>query len=351
MNEGLSRVHIYDPNVLNPYGFELARTLVEGGEDVTLWTSRAQPSRPVASGALQVKRVLAADRSAGVSLVKAVVERLWGIVRLVASARRTDVVVVAWTRDCWDTGLLLLRTLAGGRIVTVYHNPRQIRPRSGLVGWLEQRLLKRGIAVVHSAWLKQVVQADLPHVRVATHPPYLTMRRFRADRVADEPTFIYVGALRPDKGSAALLELGEEARRSWTLQFVGAGAAADAFASQMRPPIRVVNLPEHARPSDEILAHELSAAWALVAPYDSVTTSGTMVLAATLGVPVVTFDSPALEGLPSRLVRSAETVRELAEIVDDLATEVTPRVDDDELPGWLHRCREEWRAVIKSARA
>ncbi|RAM36983.1 hypothetical protein DBZ45_12570 [Arthrobacter globiformis] len=49
--------------------------------------------------------------------------------------------------------------------------------------------------------------------------------------------------------------------------------------------------------SDQQLIAEISRASVVVAPYSEVTTSGTAIMAATIGTPVIMFDSPPMSWL------------------------------------------------------
>lgn len=296
-------VVVYDSNHLNPYGTELAMLLGNDGLRIEYWCP-PRAGKPTSSN-VNVKAHLAASSRGGDDVVGNLVRRLLVPLRIAFATPRHTPVIMIWVRDPWDALAFALRSILGGKTICIYHNPPSVRPRQGIAGTAERFLMAVATTcVVHSDHLRKAVEADAKSVRVAPHPPYeWTVAAARegtqscSDRSssANENMVALVGALRPDKGSADLFEIAASANTRMTFRFIGPdrldSSAIDQLASVG------VTCEFHGPPggaSDRELVDKLSSSKVMLAPYRSVTASGTVHMAHTLGVPVLGYQSNGL---------------------------------------------------------
>jgi hypothetical protein len=226
-------------------------------------------------------------------------------------------------------------------IVVVVHNP--IAERHDNTGTLARGIASR--LIVHD---EDLTGPQMPgnKMRVVGHPSYSAWwNRFgvRRDAVAlPSRDVLYAGVFRRDKGSEDIVLLAHELA-SRGLRLVVASKVAD---SELREELEdagcLVLSPSGEPVSDACLATAYAACRALVAPYENVTVSGTMVMAVTAGLPIVSYASRASRKLvdPACPVKSGD-VASLALAAAHLVAGAgsSPRtpaaLDADSCLGWL----------------
>lgn len=332
------KVEAYDPNLMNPYGYELTAIIAGPGRPVTRWCAVGR-DRPPAPGVTE-RPVLAADRASG-PLWRVALGRLLGPLRFLASAG-SNVALIVWVRDPWDALLFWLRAALRFPTVVVYHNPRQVRPRGGLVGRIELALLRKATTVVHNDFLAKLAAEDVAGLLVAPHPPFSQTVARQPGLVAqprDRHTFALVGGLRRDKGVDQLEPIAAAAGRPWTLRIIGPDQVEPELVARLAELQVTVEHYGGNPPSDEEVLHGLATSTSLIAPYTAVTASSTIYLALTLGVPVISYGSPSLAKLlkPTSLVAGPQ---EMGAAIDRFADDPWPT--NAELP-------EEQSATAKVA--
>ncbi|WP_354500202.1 hypothetical protein [Mycetocola sp. 2940] len=318
---GNRTVSIYDPNDLNPYGLEVGRIISTLGAPVSYWgvDSRRFPS----STQLSIRAELAGSVKSG-SLPKQVFRRITGPVRVAFSAPLSSPLVVVWTRDAWDAVVFLIRAKFGGETLFVYHNPAQVRPRTGLQGLLERGLLRHSRVCVHAPWMADLVRPIGADVVVTPHPPFSFAAEMAGAPGAVSPRARrvgIVGALRPDKGSEDLPEIARASGGGWCLVVAGPDAVAPDVADQLGIlGVHVEYAAEGRAPTEEELHAAMRSCDVVVAPYRLVTESGSVLLALSLGVPVLGYESNALARVvsPRSLVTGPQQLGEkLSEFLQD----------------------------------
>ena len=276
-----TRVVVYDPDGVNPYGRELAAQLAAAGHAVTAVVPADAGWRPPG---VRTLAVLPGNRAAGKATQA--LRMLRGLLTVAVLAARPAQWVVAWTRPPYDTvPLALVARLR--RVHVVLHNPG---PRDTL-----HPRLRRAAAtvVVHSPRLA----AGVPGAAVCAHPLYTHWLRTYAATPPPHDTLrlLLLGAARPDKGEdvlpALVAALPAEVRERVELVVCGKRAAPRGLG------VRVDDRTSPEFVPDAVLAATLLSCDALLAPYTGATQSGTAALAVTAGLPVVGYDSGAVAEL------------------------------------------------------
>jgi hypothetical protein len=266
-----SRVVVYDPDGVNPYGRELAAQLAASGYRVTAVVPGDAEWRPPGVRTLAVL----AHNSPSSRLAQAF--RLCrGLLVVLWLAARPGQWVVAWSRS--DAAVLSLVARVR-RLHLVVHNPG---PRDTL-----PPALKRAAAtlVVHSASLAE------PGAAVCAHPLYkLWLASYATPPTPhDDVRLLLLGHPRRDKGDDVVPALLALLPDDVTVVVCGKRAAP--------PGPRVEDRTSRTFVPDRELAATLLSCDALLAPYTGATQSGTVALAVTAGLRVVGFDSGAVAEL------------------------------------------------------
>lgn len=345
-------VAIFDPNSLNPYGYELARCLSVGGYRVSLRAGcLPEGANSTRVGSLTM-RYMAFDRPRRKRDLLT-----WFVIRILAplsfsatTLLRNRSAIVVWVRDDWQA--LVLSALSFFRpLYLIDHNPvgRRSEPRKSLfVRILEARATSRPVhasalahgrpVVIHPSYSGLIESLDARKALTGRPPwPGDAVRRL-----------VFIGSLRPDKGAALLPAIVESLNGSALL--VMAGASKDQLQqSALRPLMesgRVECVPGPL--SDEALVKVLRSSDLVLAPYVEPTQSGSLVMAMTAGVEAVAFNGGALGGLLAK--------RRLASALDveDLVRKIEEAFHDKD-SGWLVSrngldagCEESWRAILDS---
>ncbi|MEZ5670225.1 MAG: glycosyltransferase family 4 protein [Alphaproteobacteria bacterium] len=238
----------------------------------------------------------------------------------------------------------------GGRFLWTVHNlmPHECRDEALHAEFMRQLALRADIVHVNNAWtadgVAEALGADLP-IRVVEHPSYegcypapadrdLARRQLGIDGRPDETLFLFVGNVRRYKGVARLLEAA--ARIAEPCRFVIAGRSGRYDPCEAMPAncMRVDGFVD-----DDKLARLFAAADFAVLPFETLSTSGSLLLALSFGVPVI-----------------APRVRPVTDLVEDGRDALLyPRGGRDGLYGALCRALDlpPWqrRAMAKAAEA
>lgn len=291
----IRKVFVYDPNHVNPYGVELASTISTAtGWGVVLYCSSDRAA--LAPQGVEIVPVLAGRAS---PKLRKILRRLLSPVRLSIRAGKSDLVLV-WTSDFWDACVFAVRAALGFRTFFIQHNPRSIRPRRGLGGVAERLLLRVARVCVHSLELAARVDGAVLPVAVVPHPAYeITVGAVGARRVdaflSARPRVALLGSLRDDKGLSSLPAIASASGGGWDCIVIGPDRIPGVMAEALRALDVTVVHPFDAEPADPQVIRELASCSVMLAPYTAVTESGSVILAHTVGVPVLALESPAFE--------------------------------------------------------
>lgn len=234
----------------------------------------------------------------------------------------------------------------------IYHNPAAVRGRGGLPGRLERLLAGRSHAcVVHSAWLQSKLDSKSRNVWVAPHPPYAETtkgyaRKATATRaVQSSPVVAFVGAMRADKGSMDLIDIAKAVEGNWTLRVLGPDRLPQAMEERLSEYGVTCEYPSAGKvPTDEELIRGLLGSDLMIAPYRSVTESGSVHMAFGLNVAVLAYYSEGLVRIVNEksLALSPEALGRLisAYFADPWNTFTS---DARHLEG---ECAEKWGALL-----
>lgn len=345
----MHKVFIYDPNWINPYGVELAAIISSTGRAVELWCTANRDE--VIEGVSIRAKLQAGSRTSAGSTARLIFNRLYAPFRVILGAPLRQPLIVVWTRDPWDGFLFGARAAIGGKTVFIYHNPAKVRPRRGLAGGLERLLVRLStLCVVHSPRLASACkdQSRAAEVRVASHPPYqVTTSKHRIEGASDPglPTVAFVGALRPDKGADDLIAIAEGVSRPWRLRVLG----PDRLPPKIEKPLTDSHvvceyIGSENGPTDAELVFGLQECNLMIAPYRSVTESGSIHLALSLDVPVLAYESPGVSHiLNSRSMAAGPTQlgRKLSSFFESAWETFTPHAAE------LHKaCSDDWERIL-----
>lgn len=326
-------VLVWNPDGVNPYGHELAHVLAMHG----LVTHVVPVDAPETRCVLTTRRLLPANRAGSAKHRQA-----WRLLRALAvMARRHDVVVAAWTRSSLDEVVLWLLTLLGRRVVFVWHNPVHRVPLPRLREATMRLLARRAVVVTHHRLLAgMAAERHGVTARVARHPLYLVV--LSENRVRrEEPRGVVAFALnRADKGYDDAVRAVLAAKPP-SLTLVGKGAPRLEDVAALKASgveVTVVGGADFADERDVLGA--VASAEVLLAPYREVTASGSVMLALSLGVPVVAYDAPTLRDLPVTLVPEGD-VEALAGALHGGTS-----MDDRQRIEWQTAAIEEWASAV-----
>ena len=345
-------VIIYDPNWINPYGVELAAVIAGSNYEVSLWCTE---NRVQAPAGVKLLSKLVPGKRRSLSLPQVLLRRLLEPLAVAGSAPRDVPLILVWTRDAWDALVFLTRAALGGKTIFVYHNPTSVRGRGGLSGLMERFILRVSTAsIVHSSRLAAAADAPKRRIQVAAHPPYgfttrgtepHTLLKGESDSA---PVVAFLGALRQDKGVGDLVEIAKQIDAKWTLRILGPDRLPDAIEVALQESsVATEYVGSGAGPTDDQLITGLKSADVMIAPYSSVTESGSVHMALSLKVPVLAYESPGL----SHIVNEQSMAATPLAFADLLA-----RYFRDPWPTYtvqafnLHeQCTEDWRRILDSS--
>lgn len=296
-------IWVWDPNPFNPYGGEVARVIGLSQKRV-VHISRAsiQPRPdgftrwPLIPRPAEGKRGLWHKVSYGFAIGTFVL----------AAAVVHPKLVIPWINSKPEaTALRLLQRLKIDTYLIV-HNPTQSRDDAAQGSLLQRLREDASQLVVHSLSLREGLIGNVP-VSIAHHPAYFGWVHSLeacdgtqpvASPAGLKPRILYIGSARRDKGFYELPSLSAEAAKQGANLVISVGRLTCEQAevlSQCRDAEVVSDGSSYVEDRD--LFQHLRASDVVVAPYRDVTMSGTIVLALTMGIPVIAFHSPALENL------------------------------------------------------
>lgn len=196
----------------------------------------------------------------------------------------------------------------GGRILWTIHNRRPHREMDPITWEAARHMLAEMADLVHvhaphaAEHMSATYGVPAERLRIIPHPSYLgayepaetTLSRPVADSAACE--FLFFGMFRGEKGVGAIHEAARKlSRREAPFHVTMAGKA---FASQKRLLRRLGAVPQITLRTDRVPDAEVPALFGeahfFLAPYSSLFTSGSVMLALTFGLPVIGPDLPEL---------------------------------------------------------
>ncbi|MFJ6355779.1 glycosyltransferase [Pseudarthrobacter oxydans] len=343
---------IYDPNWINPYGVELAAIIAASNFEVSLWCTENRVQAP--AGVKMLSKLLPGRRKS-LSLPKLLLRRLLEPLAVAGSAPRNVPLILVWTRDPWDAFVFLTRATLGGRTIFVYHNPTSVRDRGGLSGLMERLILRVStVSIVHSSRLAAAADAPKRRVQVAAHPPYGFTTRgtephsLPLDQSGSGPVVAFLGALRQDKGVGDLVKIAKQIDAKWTLRILGPDRLSDDVeAALQESSVTTEYVGSGAGPTDDQLITGLKSADVMIAPYRSVTESGSVHMALSLKVPVLAYESPGLSHIVNEQ-SMAPTPLAFADLLTRYFQDPWPTYTGQAFN--LHeQCTEDWRRVLDSS--
>jgi hypothetical protein len=283
-------VYIYDPNGFNPYGTELAAVLDELPVRVV---HLAHSQSSVLEGGAS-KRAVVFGRSLSVAI-----RLCWALLAVLLSR---GVVILCWVPSKWHFWIAMTLARTCRRIYFVDHNPHGSRAARGPISLNQRaRLLSHPkiVPVLHHGCVPDPETADA-YQGFVFHPSYrrtVTHYSLNLATSKDEGVCLFFGSARVDKGIHFLPDVSHRLKQLGASLRIRVGKCGMHEQALLRTCSGDVQIGGSRHLSDQQLIAEISRASVVVAPYSEVTTSGTAIMAATIGTPVVMFDSPAMSWL------------------------------------------------------
>lgn len=339
---------VYDPDFANPYGREVAILLAEyrhvryAGANWSGWMPR------------QIEK-LAVHKFAkdGHTRLVMIASYVWVLIRVTLRILRGDILVVIWCRTSIDRYIFGLLTLLGARVLYVVHNPRPRRAESRVFAHAESFLRSKSDIVVHSEKLLSLLgdHGLAERASIVPHPPYKAYSAHYADGQSIAKTgkrILFLGQLRPDKSPADMAAFLAAYPRGGDEEVVFCGRG------ELTPELRtaavglsLIDKMDVKGVSDEVLCSEVAAADVLVAPYREVTQSGSIILALSFGVPVVSYRSGAvIEVVDPKCLAVVGDVMQLSRLVSDVL-EGRLIAEFADIDKWRAQTLEAWISVLE----
>jgi hypothetical protein len=279
---------VYDPNAQNPYGSEVSRVLASFGPEVHLYCADGRKLGDIPG----VSLFSVLDARGTQSMLVRAWKRLVGPIQTVCDAGRGKPLVVVWTSGTWDAVLFAVRALFFRGTFFIHHNPTQARGRRGLSGLAVKFLARVATECRHS------LEAD-ERIRTVVHPSFAHLARLLPPVVGESRSrggrrLGFVGNLRADKGPMDLAAIVERIAGTCTLVIASSESVPDSLVSACAT--RGVVLEQHygRRLDDSEFVALVASCDLVLAPYREVTESSSVVLAQTLGVPTIAYESAAM---------------------------------------------------------
>jgi glycosyltransferase involved in cell wall biosynthesis len=292
---------VWDPNPFNPYGGEVARVIGESAgrvvhicrKSVADQHGRVEQWRlipPAADGKHDLRHVLRYALSLTVFFIAAAIRRPNLVVPWINS--RSEAIAVIWLQRL------------GIRTFVIVHNPTATRDDAPVGSLLHQLREHATHLVVHNAALRANLAAN-HSVAVAAHPAYFAWAKAMGGKSrpagrakSNGPRLLFIGSARADKGFNDLPRLSDEAARRGAVLSISVGRLSPDQQKLLRRCVTAELLTDGTSyvQDDELFRHLMNTD-VLIAPYKDVTVSGTVILALTLGVPVVAFNTDGMRGM------------------------------------------------------
>ena len=263
-----------------------ARVLADAGENPTLLTRSggeqfgADPVRPVTGRSLKI--------AAHAELVRAAAAEI-------RDSSPRIVVVQNYLVPVLEVPVMRAAKAVGARVAMVVHNDRPHSLLSGAGAGLSTLLRSADVVVTHSRYVADRLPPAAHDVHVVEHPVPLGLVELAVDEqpaASDDPrTALTFGVLkRKYKGTSVIGDLARAGVDGW--RFVAAGVGAPTVDSSDG----LESVPGFV-PAEQLVALVQAAAVCLL-PYRHATQSGAVVLAQSLGTPVV---ASAVGGIPEQV--------------------------------------------------
>lgn len=309
-------IHLWDPNEVNPYGVEICSILRSAGVKVRIWRPRTGPE--LTSCENTGPNLATSSKQDG--LARHIALRLCRPLQVVFYALvHKDEILVLWTRGIFEN---IVFAMAANIVAvsTVHHNPDPRRRQKGLREPTFQYLLRHSRKIlVHSELLmKHLTPNQRSRGAVVMHPLYRRWRTtFGGPRIphGNKVCVLFLGALRKDKGANLLPDIAARLDPNvFSLMVVGSGRLPEDFMSECEAMgLHLIRDVQEGPVSDEAIALALSRADVLLAPYSEATVSGTLLLAETMDVPTIAFNSGALSDDLTPGAMTSPTTEDLVE--------------------------------------
>lgn len=333
-------VYVYDPNAFNPYGTELASVLSAKYRVIHLAHGE---STELANDACD--RVVVFDRSASAMV------RFLRVIIGISFSRAA--VILCWVPSGRHLAVAQLLTRLSRRVFFVDHNPLGSRASMGPISISQrEKLFSRSnvFRVLHYGCGSD----NSFHDGLVYHPSYSTLTSgYSSSAISsrNKSGCLFFGSARSDKGISYLPEISQRLVDLGVNLRIRVGKCTPKEAEFLRDSAAdvVVGLDRHL--SDGDIIAEIRRAKVVVAPYSEVTMSGTAILAASVGTPVVMFDSPAMSWLIPKsnmvpagdLTRFCNRVAELSNMDDGSETKEQFRMTAVELDT---ACLQSWQHML-----
>lgn len=353
-------IFIWDANPFNPYGTEIARVISNvPGVRVTQYT---RSSKEYSAKEVRTRAILPPPQ-AGQRKLSVVCRYFYALTLFfMSSLIFRPVLVFPWLSNQWETGMVRFLQLCGLRTVIIVHNPVPERDDVDLIPFLRKARKGATKLVVHSESL-QVILGD--NSCVAAHPAYFSWRDSMAEErfesssepsvlVEDDqsaPAVAYIGTVRSDKGFIDLPIIAEALTARKLALKVCVGLYREEQMAVLRDIEGVIVIGGgKTYASDQQIYEVLKSSSVLIAPYSNVTASGTVLLALSMGMNVVAYESPELSGLLPResFVKTGDTDA-LAEAAFALSSTDAKTVGMT-VEGLDQRSQAQWGEILSSIR-
>ncbi|HVT66033.1 MAG TPA: glycosyltransferase [Mycobacteriales bacterium] len=297
-------LHLHESDGINPYGRELLNVLSRGGMSGTASFPADMEWVPDIGPDFAIRRVLPGNHPS--AKWRQVLRLAHGMCLLVVAAARRNTILISWTRTTVEDLLLCLLAGVGCDVISIAHNAELRGSPSRMRNRAYQRRMRTSARVV--AHTPEALQQCLAHVggngngHIARHPLYLAwVEAFASSRkssTGEVKRLVLLGAVRDDKGAVDIVRimslLPSSLREQVQLTFAGPGRLEpDTAKSLDNLGVRVLG-PFDKFVTDKELGEILAEADLCIAPYRRVTQSGSVMLALSVGLPVLAFATGGL---------------------------------------------------------
>lgn len=195
---------------------------------------------------------------------------------------------------------------AGGTFIWTVHNlePHDAADSELSREFMKQLITRADIIHAHSDWVRESIEAMVPgkqNIHVIAHPSYAGRYPGRQEQSharanlnigTDETLFLYFGNIRRYKGIENLLNVAPDFVHG--AKFIIAGRSG-RYDPRGAAPENCISIDRFI--DDETVAELFSAADFAILPFEDVSTSGSLMLALTYGVPVIAPNHKGVEAL------------------------------------------------------
>ena len=318
------RVTVFDTNPFNPYGAEVSRAIAEAGHSVTRFCRRGVE---FSSGGVTERPILPRHANGRRSLPQLLRTAAALVAFFATVAVERPIAVFPWPSAPVDMVAVRGAQWLGLRTVLVAHNPIPSRDEVQLGSTAQRARSGADVVVVHRTGYEGHL-SSVRRLAVIPHPLYIAWERHtRGNAVVDpripQKSVAFVGGTRPDKGFLHLPAIARLLRPSGTLLVTAIGVGKPEEVEAIRNEENVLLIGDGARLLDDSeIRSVFESCAAIIAPYVDVTASGTLLMARTLGVPIVAFQSdPVSEIADSRFLVGPGDLEGLAKAAEEIQSE------------------------------